>query len=89
MPIADRRRVSYALTGALTDGQVCRLEALLEIAVAGGKAITLDLSRVWRIDRTAADVLLDHVRRPDRQVRLEGLPAGLGEWLQQVSATRR
>jgi ABC-type transporter Mla MlaB component len=73
--------VAYALSGEITLDQIPRLEALVDAAHRRGEVVTIDLERVWRVDRDAAVLIARHVRRPDNGVRVRGLSTGLLEWL--------
>ena len=73
------RRALYALAGEITAGQIPRLEELVRRCLKTGNELTLNLERVWRVDRDAAPFFGSG---PGRNVTLVGLPEGLAEWLQ-------
>jgi ABC-type transporter Mla MlaB component len=68
----------YSLAGEITADQLPRLEALARASSEAGKALTLDLSWVWRADEAAVAFFTSE---PGCQVSLVGLPEGLAEWL--------
>lgn len=76
------QRVAYTLSGELTFDQIPRIEALVNAARRRGQVVTLDLERVWRVDRAAAVLIARHARRPDAGVRVGALSSGLHEWLE-------
>lgn len=75
---ASATHAIYALAGEITADQLPRLEALVKASRAAGKALTLDMSWVWRADEGAVAFFSSE---PGREVSLVGLPEGLAEWL--------
>jgi hypothetical protein len=73
----------YALAGEITADQLPRLEALATASLEAGRALSLDMEWVWRVD---GEAIAFFTSGPGRHVRLVGLPDGLAEWLR--SATR-
>lgn len=72
-------RARYALAGEITADQIPRLVELVRRCRKTGKTLTLNLERVWRVDRDAA-AFFDS--GPGHNVTLVGLPEGLIDWLQ-------
>ncbi len=68
----------YALAGEITADQLPRLETLAKAAFEAGKALTLDMGWVWRVDEAAVAFFSAGL---GSQVSLVGLPEGLAEWL--------
>ena len=68
----------YSLAGEITADQLPRLEALVKASLEAGKALTLDLEWVWRVE---SDVVAFFTSGPGSRVSLVGLPEGLEEWL--------
>ena len=79
-------RVVYRLAGEITADQIARLEALVRVALDSGHELTLDVSGVWRVDRSTAGLIARFCSGPGRGVRLEGVDQGLLAWLRNVSS---
>ena len=77
--------VVYRLAGEVTADQLARLEALVRAALEAGHELTLDVSGVWRVDRSAAGPIARFCSSHGRNVRLEGVDQGLLTWLRSVS----
>ena len=76
--------VTYALSGEITVDQLERIESLVRKAVRRNRRVTIDLQRVWRVERDAAPLIAHHAARPNSQVRIVGARGGLLEWLRAV-----
>jgi len=74
-------RVVYQLVGEVTADQIARLEALVRGALDSGHELTLDVSGVWRMDRSTARRILRFCSSGERSIRLEGVDYGLLAWL--------
>lgn len=77
--------VVYQLAGEITEDQLPRLEALVRAAVDSGHELTLDVSRVWRVDRPTAVLLARSHSSSRLGVRLVGADQGLLAWLRSVA----
>ncbi len=75
----------YALAGEITEDQLPRLERIVRSAFAYGREVTLDLSQVWRVDRSTARLFAIRTARARPRVQLAGVEKGLLKWLQQES----
>jgi outer membrane protein len=70
--------VTYRLSGALTGESLPTLRSLLAESTGSGRAVTLDLGELTRVDRECVDFL---VRGPGRDARFENCPAYLSDWV--------
>ena len=77
--------VVYQLAGEITADQIARLEALVRAALELRHELTLDVSGVWRVDRSTAGPIARFCSSRGRNVRLEGVDQGLLAWLRSVS----
>jgi ABC-type transporter Mla MlaB component len=77
--------VVYRLAGEITADQIARLEALVRAALDSGHELTLDVSGVWRVDRSTAGPIARFCSSRGRYVRMEGVDQGLVAWLRSVS----
>ena len=78
--------VVYRLAGEITADQIPRLEALVRSALDSGHEVTLDVSGVWRVDRSTAGVIARFGSNPESGVRLAGVDQALFAWLRKVSS---
>ncbi len=83
---ATPTRVTYRLAGEITLDQISRLEGLATSVLQSGRALTLDISDVWRVDRMSTELIASLWTFPGSRVRLEGADEGLLAWLRTVSS---
>jgi len=78
--------VVYRLAGEITADQIARLEALARVVLASGHELTLDVSGVWRVDRSTAGLIARFCSSRGQKVRLQGVDQGLLVWLRSLSS---
>jgi ABC-type transporter Mla MlaB component len=78
--------VVYRLAGEITEDQIARLEALVLGALDSGHELTLDISGVWRVDRSTVGPIARFCSSRGRHIRLVGVDQGLLAWLRSASS---